>query len=244
MSGFTMKRFATLLAVLAMACGGGDDDRSSARRGGDDTAGGENRPAEDGGRCDTSGEGREISEYDTNGDEHPDVRKVFITIGEGRLARLVLVCREADLNGDGVKDVIRFYNDEGRPLREESDRDFNGQVDAVTLFERGRIVRQELDENGDGRIDAKIFYDNGRPQRAERDLAGRSTATQWHPDRWEYYEEGRLTRMGTDLDGDGGVDRWDRDAAEHRRRLEEMRAEEEAAEREAAQAEAAAGADA
>ena len=48
--------------------------------------------------------------------------------------------------------------------------------------------------------------------RTERDLAGRSTGTEWHPDRWEYFEDGRMVRMGTDLDGDGNVDRWDRQA--------------------------------
>ncbi len=82
----------------------------------------------------------------------------------------------------------------------------------MTVFEHGRIVRQELDMNHDGRIDQKIFFEGGRPVRAERDIAGRSDANNWHPDRWEYYEEGRMVRMGTDLDGDGRVDRWDRDA--------------------------------
>src|SRR4051812_20072319 len=44
------------------------------------------------------GAGREISEYDTSGDGHPDVRKVFSKVGEGALARLVLICRESDVN--------------------------------------------------------------------------------------------------------------------------------------------------
>jgi hypothetical protein len=37
----------------------------------------------------------EVSEYDTSGDDKPDVRKVFLRIGDGSLARLVLVCRES-----------------------------------------------------------------------------------------------------------------------------------------------------
>jgi hypothetical protein len=155
----------------------------------------------------------EVSEYDTSGDDVPDVRKVFLRVGEGSLARLVLVCRETDLNGDGVKDVVRYYSEEGRPLREESDRNFDGQMDAITIFQDGQILRQEFDNTGNGLIDTKIFYDQGRPLRAERDLAGRSTPEKWQADRWEYFEEGRVVRMGTDVDGDGTVDRWDRDTS-------------------------------
>lgn len=202
------------------------------------TSGGE-RPEENN-RCDADAPNREVSEYDTSGDDWPDVRKVFLTIGSGRLSRLVLICREADLNGDGTKDVVRFYNDEGRPMREEADRDFDGQMDEITFFERGRIVRQEIDSNGDGRVDAKIFFEDGRPIRAERDTAGRSTADTWRPDRWEYYEDNRVIRVGVDIDGDGRVDRWDRDAEWMRRQDEERRrreAEEAAAAEEAAGAE-------
>lgn len=166
---------------------------------------------DDQGRCEANGDQYEVSEYDTSGDDYPDVRKVFLTVGTGRLARLVLVCREADLNGDGIKDVVRFYTDEGRPRTEESDRDFDGRMDQVTYFEHGRVARLEQDTNGDGRVDTKIFYEAGVPVRSERDLAGRSTADTWQPDRWEYFEDGRLIRMGTDLDGDGRVDVWDRD---------------------------------
>jgi hypothetical protein len=162
-------------------------------------------------RCDASKQGREVSQYDTSGDGRPDVRKVFLAIGAGVDARLVMICRETDVNGDGKKDVIRYYDDDGRSLREEADRNFDGHMDQVQVFQNGNVVREEFDTNYDGKIDTKIFYDAGKPLRAERDLKGRSTETQWRPDRWEYYEDGRMVRMGTDLDGDGRVDRWDRD---------------------------------
>jgi hypothetical protein len=205
----------TALAMLCLApvsaCGGNNQRRSTARR----RAARPTTPGErvdDRGRCETEGTDREVSEYDTSGDEIPDVRRVFRRAGDPPLIRLVLTCREADLNGDGTKDVVRHYNDEGRPIREEADRNFDGQIDTITFFQDGRIVRQEVDENADGRVDMKVFFDdNGQPLRAERDLAGRSTPTQWHPDRWEYFERGRMVRMGTDIDGDGRVDRWDRD---------------------------------
>src|SRR5262249_23260986 len=101
---------------------------------------------------------------------------------------------------------------DGRPIREEADRDFDGNIDTTTYFQNGRIVRSELDENNDGRIDAKVYFDDsGVAVRTERDTAGRSTADEWRPDRWEYFEDGRVVRMGIDIDGDGNVDRWDRD---------------------------------
>lgn len=162
-------------------------------------------------RCSAGGGDRETSEYDTSGDNRPDVRKVFLRVGDETATRLVLICREADLNDDGRKDVVRHYDDDGRPLREEADRNFDGQMDEVTYFEDGEIVRQELDMRGKGRVDTKLFFEDGHLQRGERDITGRSALQQWRPDRWEYYESGRLVRMGTDLDGDGKVDRWERD---------------------------------
>ena len=201
---------AVVLAGLMMAgCGGKKKKQQTVTEGGEQTSGGE---LADAGRCVATNEKHEVSEYDTSGDTQPDVRKLFLAVGEGRLARLVLVCREADLNGDGTKDVVRFYNDEGRPEREEADRDFDGLIDEINHFSKGRIALQEIDQSGNGRIDTKIYYERGLALRAERDVAGRSTTDKWQPDRWEYYEDGRTVRIGTDVDGDGKVDRWDRDA--------------------------------
>lgn len=165
-----------------------------------------------GARCDATASDREAIQYDTSGDGTADVRKVFLRLGLGDMARLVMICRETDLNSDGAKDVIRYYDNKGASLREDSDRNFDGSVDASVLFQDGRIVRKELDDNYDGMVDAKVFYEGGVPTRAERDLAGRSTVQAWRPDRWEYFEDGKVVRMGTDMDGDNSVDRWDRDA--------------------------------
>jgi hypothetical protein len=164
-------------------------------------------------RCDSTVKGREFSEYDTSGDEISDVRKVFVRIGDANTSRLVLICREADVNHDGIKDVVRIYDDDGRPVREVADRNFDSKSDQSTTYQSGEIVVQEFDNNFDGKTDTKLFYNKGKPIRAERDMAGRSTATQWHADRWEYYDGAKMVRMGTDLDGDGKVDHWDRDAA-------------------------------
>jgi len=199
-----------LLGLAVMGCGSKDPKpvTSPGTEQSETTSGGE---VADGGRCMPDGPGYEVSEYDTSGDTTPDVRKLFKTMGEGSLARLVLVCREADLNGDRRKDIVRLYTDEGRPMREEADRDFDGRIDKVTEYSNGRVSLQEIDTSGNGMIDTRIIYEGGQPVRAERDMKNRSTVTQWRPDRWEYYIDGRTVRIGTDVDGDGKVDRWDRD---------------------------------
>lgn len=197
-------------SVTVAGCGGGNESTRRARRSRASSAEGSST-ASDRGLCEVSAD-HEISEYDTSGDSVPDVRRVFRRVGDPPITRLVLSCRESDLNGDGTKDVVRYYNDEGRPLREEADRNFDGQMDTITVYQDGRVVRTEIDQNGDGRVDTKIYYDDdGAAIRTERDLAGRSTGGTWRPDRWEYFENGRMVRMGTDVDGDGRVDRWDRD---------------------------------
>jgi len=199
-----------LLSVVVVGCKSGSPDPVTSPGAATDraTSGGE---VADAGRCLPDGPGFEVSEYDTSGDSTPDVRKLFKKVGEGSLARLVLVCREADLNGDRRKDIVRLYNDEGQPVREEADRDFDGRIDEITQFTKGRLALREVDSSGNGVIDTKIFYEAGVPVRAERDMSGRSTVAAWQPDRWEYYTDGRTARVGTDLDGDGKVDRWDRD---------------------------------
>ena len=199
-----------LLGLAVLGCGSKDPQpvTSPGSAQPESTSGGE---FSDGGRCMPDGPGYEVSEYDTSGDTTPDVRKLFKTMGEGSLSRLVLVCREADLNGDRRKDIVRLYTEEGRPMLEEADRDFDGRIDEVTQYSNGRVSLQEIDTSGNGMIDTKIFYEGGQPVRAERDMKNRSTVAEWRPDRWEYYLDGRTVRIGTDVDGDGKVDRWDRD---------------------------------
>lgn len=217
---------AAAVVLTAVACGS-----SSSERAGGDTTPASNAESMRGtqpidNRCNADSPDHEVSEYDTSGDEWPDVRKVFLRAGDPPLVNLILVCRESDLNGDGTRDVVRYYTEEGRPLREESDRDFSGVMDQILYFESGRVVRMEQDTSGNGVVDTKIFYEEGKPVRAERDLAARSTADEWRPDNWEYYEDGRMVRAGTDLDGDGRVDRWDRDAQYEAERDARARAQE------------------
>jgi hypothetical protein len=217
----SMRILTAITVLLAISgCAGTKKETTTA----EGTATGLDLKGVGGERCDASKPGREISEYDSSGDGKPDVRKVLLSIGEGVDARKVMICREADIDGDGRKDVIRYYDDNGRSLREEADRDFDGKMDLAVIFQNGKIMRKEVDENGDGKVDTRIFFEKDLPLRAERDLLGRSTDTEWKPNRWEYYENGVMVRMGTDLDGDSRVDRWDRNAAAAAKAEEEEKA--------------------
>jgi hypothetical protein len=198
------------LVLLGMACGtqsSNNQPRMVARRVSRiDTA----QSREDRSRCDASRPGRTTSEYDTNSDGVPDVRKVYEVVGEGQDARPVLICREVDLNYDGTKDMFRFYNAEGRTVREEEDRDFDGRIDVISYFDRGEVVRREMDTNRDGQVDMRIFYRERRPYRAERELTS-NNSPDFRADYWEYYDaRGSIVRMGWDYNGDERADQWDR----------------------------------
>ncbi|WP_235879672.1 hypothetical protein [Polyangium aurulentum] len=173
---------------------------------------------------------REASETAGPGAIKPNVRRVFLVIGTGDDRRRVLVCREIDTNFDGIKDVVRRYNDKGESLHEESDTNLDGRIDTWITFARGRMAEMRLDNDRDGKPDEWKFFTEGRIARVRRD-----TNRDGKPDIWEIYREGKLERMGVDIDGDERVDRWDHDT-ELRRRFEESerQKEEEAAKREAA----------
>jgi hypothetical protein len=148
----------------------------------------------------------EISEIAGPGAMKPNVRRVYKPLGESEGHRRVLVCREIDTNLDGIKDVVRMFNDKGEALKEEADTDYDGRIDVWIAFVDGRIAEENLDTNHDGRPDVWKVYSAGLLSRVKRDrnLDGQ-------PDVWEIYAKGRLERMGIDESYDGHVDRWDRD---------------------------------
>jgi hypothetical protein len=100
------------------------------------------------------------------GTGRPDVARVYKR--EGFRGPPVLACREVDLNGDGHKDVLVYYDAEGRKLREEFDHDFDGIADVKSFYEQGKLVRQELDLNHDGKPDVLQHFEAGKLVRSER----------------------------------------------------------------------------
>ncbi|MDC0745730.1 hypothetical protein [Polyangium mundeleinium] len=192
-------------------------------------------PVDDRSMCDWKGrKDREASEIAGPGSLKPNVRRVYLLVGVGESQKKILVCREVDTNFDGVKDVVRRYNDKGESVHEESDTDYDGRIDTWITFSRGKLAEVELDNDRDGKPDEWKSYSEGRLSRIKRDQN-----RDGKPDVWEIYREGKLERMGVDLDADERVDRWDHDT-EARRRAEEAerKKEEEAKKREAEKREA------
>ena len=196
-----VSRLCLLVATLPAACGGSSESSSAkaptgAAPGGNDQS-----------RCDYKGRSdREVVESNGPGAMVPNVRRVFGILGEGEDRRRVLFCREIDTNLDGIKDVVRNYNDKGDALDEQADSDYDGKIDTWIRFSAGRISKEERDRNRDGRPDETRYYVKGKLSRVQRD-----TNFDGKPDVWEVYADGQLERMGTDIDYDGHVDRWDRD---------------------------------
>lgn len=228
-----LHRFGIVLALAAglaafVACGGSDAPRPKAVK--DRGVAVDKRDQDDRSQCDFKGrKDRDVQETTGPGAIQPNIRRVFAIVGIGEDARRVLLCREVDTDLDGVKDVVRTYNDKGEAIYEKADTDADGRIDTWIQFARGRIAKVEQDVGGDGLPDEVRFYIDGQLSRVQRD-----TNQNGKPDVWEIYEKGRLQRMGVDLDHDGHVDRWDRDeeaarAAEQKEREEEEKAAKEAA---------------
>jgi hypothetical protein len=200
------------LAIAGLSLGGvascsGSSENSTGR--GSDFGGvdGESKlrdPGQDGRRC-PSNEAYLEESLDTSGDNVADVRKVFRVEGEGEKAQKIIVCRELDLDHDGRKDLFRFYNEDGRPLREMTDSDFDGRVDQISYFENGRVIKQEADRNNDGRADETRFFVANKLIRVDRD-----DDYDGEIDVWEHWDSGRLLRIGYDTNRDKVADFWHR----------------------------------
>jgi hypothetical protein len=189
------------------------------------------RLGDDAARCEFKNRSdRDVEESATLGSLKPNIRRIYAMVGEGEERHKSLLCREIDTNLDGVKDVIRTYNDKGESLREVADSNYDGKVDTWITFAHGRIAKVDLDRTGFGQPDVFRYYVQGKLSRIQRD-----TNRDGRPDVWEIYEDSELKRMGWDLDHDGRVDRWDRDEVAERTALEkELRAEEHRKQEEAA----------
>lgn len=210
---------AVVFAFSALACGGGTPPAKTAVGQGEHPIG---LAADDQSRCDYKGRSdREVRETAGRGSVTQNIRRVYALVGQGEDMRKILLCREVDSNHDGVKDVVRTYNEKGEPLNELADTNFDGKIDTWITFAHGRIAKVAVDENGDGQPDETRFYIQGKLSRVQRD-----TNHDGKPDVWEIYDDGHLQRMGVDLDFDGHVDRWDRDEVAARA-LAEKEAEDE-----------------
>jgi hypothetical protein len=203
-----MKRLPLFVALAVFAACGGDPSNAplktpAAPGGSKDPS---KWPADDRSMCDWRNKPElEVAEVAGPGSIKPNVRRIYKIFGD-ETRHKTLVCREIDSNLDGIKDVVRTFNNKGEAVHEEADRDYDGRIDVWIKFVDGRIAEEDVDTNKDGRPDVWKFYVNGQLQRIRRDRNGDGK-----PDVWEIYTKGRLERMGLDETSDGHVDRWDRD---------------------------------
>jgi hypothetical protein len=171
-------------------------------------------PADDGSLCERfvrwKGNAElEVTETAGPGSLRPNIRRVFKVVGDRDSRHTVVLCREIDTNLDGIKDVVRTFNEKGEPLHEESDTNFDGKIDVWLNFADGRIAEEDVDTTmAAGRPNEWKFYVDGHLSRIRRN----THCPNGKPDTWEIYYSDRLERVGTDATCDGHVDRWDRDA--------------------------------
>lgn len=188
------------LAALLIAGCGGAKGKTGGKTAGDGSAAVLGR-IDEGARCETKD--RRESLVDLNQDGVADVRKVYMTKADVE----ILVCREADLNFDSIKDMFMFFGEDGLITRDEIDLDYDGNIDIISTYAKGKVIKQEIDTNSDGLVDRLRYLENDVPIRVEGDTDGDHRI-----DYWEYYEAGKLVRIGFDEDGDGRADSWSRDS--------------------------------
>lgn len=114
----------------------------------------------------------EVSSF--RGDGKNDIAKIFVRSAE--VGGVVLSCKELDLNADGRKDMLVYFDSHGRKLREEFDHDFDGLADMKSYYEGGQLVRQELDVDFDGKPDLVEHFEGGKRVRLEKFIAAAPAA--------------------------------------------------------------------
>lgn len=199
--------------LVAAACGGGPPRANTAAAPGGSTDQ-SHWPADDRSLCEGAVHWRnnpnlEVTETAGPGSIRPNIRRVFKVIGQRDDRHQVLLCREIDTNLDGLKDVVRTFDDKGQPIHEEADTNYDGIIDDWINFADGRIEEEDVDTTlSAGRPNVWKFYLDGVLSRIRRN----THCASGKPDVWEIYVKDRLERIGSDATCDGHVDRWDRDA--------------------------------
>ena len=146
-----------------------------------------------------------------------------------RVHRLTL-----DADGDGKPELIRFIDRQtGEIIRQEEDRNYDGILDAWTLYQSGTPTQRALDGNDDGNPDVFESYQGGRVAIREldrdddgvRDVFYRYRGDALTEERHDanndgvvdlviFYEEKLRIRSEEDRDQDGRMDLWTRYVSE------------------------------
>jgi hypothetical protein len=207
-----VKRVA-LVTLALVACGGGTPAPTTATSAPGGSKDPNHWPADDRSLCEGFVHWKENPQLDLSetvgpGSFKPNIRRIYKLIGDRDDRHQVLMCREIDTNLDGIKDVVRTFNDKGEPVHEEADTNYDGKIDDWVNFADGRIAEEDLDTTlSTGRPNVWKFYLDGELSRIRRN----THCPSGKPDVWEIYYKNRLERVGNDATCDGHVDRWDRD---------------------------------
>ncbi len=142
-----------------------------------------------------------VKRYDLNGDGVPDVWEIYSEENK----KLKLLRKESDLDFDGQIDMVQYFDDRGRIVKDEMDTDFDSRMDIRTYYENGKITSREINTEFDDAPDLIKYYEDNALIRIERD-----TDNDARIDVWEIYEDGAFKQIGKDLNNDGQPDDWQR----------------------------------
>jgi hypothetical protein len=205
---------------LLFACGGGTPAPATAKVAPGGSKNQNDWPADDHTMCNWRSHPEfEVEETAGPGAMRPNIRRVYKWVGEGDQRHKILMCREIDVNLDGIKDVVRTFDDKGEPVHEEADRNYDGKIDDWVDFIDGRIAKEAEDNHAPplGTPNVCKFYKDGLLTRVRRNTHCSYPTIDCRVDKptssdtWEVYSNGVLARIGQDTTCDGHIDRWDRD---------------------------------
>jgi hypothetical protein len=145
-------------------------------------------------------------------------------------SRQAVVAHVLDADRDGKPEEVRYFDEKTAQLvRVEQDRDYDGRLDAWSVYAGGALATRELDESGDGKPDAWESYAGGRLASREVDRDGNGTRDAFYAyegsalveerhdtkgngriDRIVRYQGGRIAVVEEDRDGNGAIDAWSR----------------------------------
>lgn len=109
---------------------------------------------------------------------------------------------ETDRNFDGRVDAISEFNRQGDVTAFRSDDDFDGRFEGTMQYRNGWAEKYQADRDGDGQADERTLYDHGVPVTTEYiDRASRRIVKE------VTYRAGKPLRARLDLDGDGQFER-------------------------------------
>ncbi|MCC6278366.1 MAG: hypothetical protein IT289_10680 [Oligoflexia bacterium] len=100
-----------------------------------------------------------LQAFDVNRDKKIDLVKHF---SKGKVIK-----READLDFDGIVDVISEFDPVSGQLRKKTQAD--GPTNVWKYYVSGELRRKEMDRNADGKPDMWVYYRGGRATRTEID---------------------------------------------------------------------------